>query len=97
MASSHPRQIDLEEVKQKLNQAEADLRAGVLAPDAYTVLTTGLYAKEARLENQIYGATPTPAPAPPGNSITLPQVLPLASFLSSPSLEFASSTITIKL
>ena len=34
----------------------------------------------------------TPAPAPPGNSITLPQVLPLASFLSSPSSEFASST-----
>jgi hypothetical protein len=27
----------------------------------------------------------TPAPAPPGNSITPPQVLPLASFLSSPS------------
>jgi len=30
-------------------------------------------------------STTTPAPAPPGNSITLPQVLPLASFLSSPS------------
>jgi hypothetical protein len=37
---------------------------------------------EEKLERTLTATTlPTPAPAPPGNSITPPQVLPLASFL----------------
>ncbi len=97
MASLHPLQIELVVVKQKLNQAEADLRAGTLTSDGFTALTNFLRAEKADLEDKLERAmtptVPTPALAPPGNAITLPQVLPLASFLlSSPSSEFASST-----
>ena len=94
---------ELKEVKDELKGIKKALSSVGLSDMKESALSNrqvALLTEKARLEDKIERAmTPTapttPASAPPGNSITLPQVLPLASFLSSPS--FFSSTITIKL
>ena len=98
---------EIKEVKDELKGIKDDLASGRFSEGERIALRNdrvALLARLDKLENVIQAMTPTapttvPAPAPPGNSITLPQVLPLASFLSSPS--FFRNTllrpITIKL
>ncbi len=80
---------ELKEVKDDLRGIKDDLASGRFSEGERIALRNdrvALLARLDKLENEIKSlttTTPTPAPAPPGNSITLPQVLPLASFLSS--------------
>ena len=82
---------ELKEVKEELRGIKDDLASGRFSEGERIALRNdrvALLARLDKLENVIQAMTPTatvPAPAPPGNSITLPQVMPLASFLSSPS------------
>ena len=86
---------EIKEVKEELRGIKNDLASVGLTEAREGFLTqrqVALLTEKARLEDKLERVmTPTtiaPAPAPPGNSITLPQVLPLssiASFLSSPS------------
>ena len=91
--------MDVNALEQEIKEVKDELKGikKALSSDGLTEAREGfltqrqlaLLARLDKLENVIQAMTPTtpttPAPAPPGNSITLPQVLPLASFLSSPS------------
>ena len=88
MAAPHPLQPDLDNVKQRLRKVQDTLETGGLSETREANLIAqqrDLLAKEARLEVRIYGPLPT-APAPPGNFITVPQVLPLSFIIFSSSL-----------
>jgi hypothetical protein len=83
---------ELKEVKDELKGIKKALSSVGLSDMKESALRNdrvALLARLDKLENEIKSlttSTSTPAPAPPGNSITLPQVLPLssiASFLSS--------------
>ncbi len=89
----HTLELELQEVKEELRvlkEVRKSVALNTPRDDALHAERLLLLDKEKRLEDKIERAmTPTaiPAPAPPGNSITLPQVLSLssiASFLSSP-------------
>ena len=93
MEGLHDLRAELSKVRVQLDNIEAELaKAGDNIPYKISLRNEKavLVPRLDKLENVIQALTtsapvPTPAPAPPGNSITLPQVLPLASFLSSPS------------
>ena len=82
---------ELKEVKDELKGIKKALSSVGLSDMKESALRNekvALLARLDKLENVIQALTtsaPVPTPAPPGNSITLPQDLPLASFLSSPS------------
>ncbi len=84
MEATNSLEAQLNLLEQELRVAKADLRAHLLAADEFSALSTTLLAQIAALKNEITARnqpTPAPAPAPvpatPGNSLTLPQVLPL--------------------
>ena len=90
MATPYSPQDDLEGVRRQLSSILDAVASGELSIKESIGLQETLMARIEKLENVIQALTtsapvPAPAPAPPGNSITLPQVLSLASFLSSPS------------
>ena len=80
---------ELKEVKEELRGIKDDLASGRFSEGERIALRKNmdsLLTEKARLEDKIERAmtptTSTPVPAPPGNSITLPQVLPLSSIAS---------------
>ncbi len=88
--------MDVNSLEKELQEVKAELKGikKALSSDGLTEAREGfltqrqvaLLTEKARLEDKIERAmtptTTTPAPAPPGNSITLPQVLPLSSIVS---------------
>jgi hypothetical protein len=83
--------------EQKLEAAEADLLAHRMSPEVYTALAAHLREEKKALKDEIAKArnpVPAPAPAPPGNCITLPQVLPLSFFCFSSSFPPPSHLLT---
>jgi hypothetical protein len=78
----------LDGVQQELSDLRAEFRAGELSLEIYNGLTKPLFARASELEDKIQKAlsVSTPAPAPPGNFITLPQVLPHSFIILPPVL-----------
>ncbi len=80
-------QVKLDKVEQEIEEAKAKLETGKLTSDAFTALAAHLREEKKALKDEIAKArNPVPAPAPPGNFITLPHVLPLSFIIFSSSL-----------